>query len=496
MGKIVEIKITRFDGGISNDLRINSSNKFSITKHFDTFTYPKKLKPYYNTSSTIITEDKTLDITKFLYDVQRSSTTFYTYGLGKSGDKLRIYRNSGSGIWESSTNNTSGLDKSTIKENCFIYYKGYIYLFSGTTKLIRYDTSGVDAFNDNYKTLTAFTTVAQGVIHPSDDILYLFTDNKVHSLNDIAWTEDALTLPDKYKIVDVVPYGNYLAIGCTTKSASDTESIVFLWDRDSSLTTLSERVDFGDGSLLYLATLNNGLIGVVDYYVGSSTKEGRLLIKKLSGNTSVIVNEIVSDYTGAGAQQIERTKVISNNKLYFPYNVPLNGDYRRGIWVVESDGRATLDFIEEEVESATSKTYEGIFLKGTSWWIAHSDDGSINVLDVNSVYSADSYYESLIFNLDDSSITKKLIGVSVMHEPLTATGEVTLKYRKDENLDSSWTTIFTNSTDDSISQDAINISGATLPTFKEIQFQIISTGGAIITGLKLKIEIIDKQLYG
>jgi len=83
-----------------------------------------------------------------------------------------------------------------------------------------------------------------------------------------------------------------------------------------------------------------------------------------------------------------------------------------------------------------------------------------------------------------------------MTEALPTNGQIVLKYRKDKDLvDGAWTTIFTEATDDSIEFDAINISGATLPEYKEIQFRIESTGGAVITGLKWKAEIIDKQKY-
>ena len=84
-----------------------------------------------------------------------------------------------------------------------------------------------------------------------------------------------------------------------------------------------------------------------------------------------------------------------------------------------------------------------------------------------------------------------------MTEPLPTAGQVVIKYRKDEDLndDTTWTTIFTNTTDNSISHDAVNISGEVLTQYKEIQFRIESTGGAVITGLKYKYEFIDKQLY-
>ena len=81
-----------------------------------------------------------------------------------------------------------------------------------------------------------------------------------------------------------------------------------------------------------------------------------------------------------------------------------------------------------------------------------------------------------------------------MTAPMASGATLVLKYRKDE--ETSWTQIYSDGTDNSISHSAINIesSGDNLPEYKEIQFRIESTGGAEITGLKFKSEEIDKDL--
>lgn len=493
MGEIKQIKITNFNGSIATDKRVRSGSKFAITSHFDAFTYPKKLVPYVKTEA--IVDSNAFWITKFLYAAQRNSSTFYIYGFGTNTDnatgKIRVYRmSSGDTSWGNSNNNISGLDK---KEGMFFYYKGYIYMWGGTNKLIRYDTSGSDAFNDSYQTVTVFSTSAQAVLHPADDIVYMFTDNIVHTLNDTSWSEAALTLPDNLKIVDATPYGNYLAIACITKGSAEEKSVVYLWDRDSSLTTISDIIDFGSGKIKYIATLNNRLTAVMFYYLSSLLAQNRpkIIIKQASGSFGKTINEIEGDDEIA-TSIVTTTKFIEGDKLYFPVSIPLGNDTRNGIWVVNSDGRLTLDTVEELVASASIKRYDGIIKLGNQWTIAHSGDGSISRTDDGNAFSStlSSIYESLIFNGGDSDWQKKLIGITVMTEPLPAAGKIILKYRKDEDIDGgSWTTIFTEDTNDSISFDAINISGATLPEFKEIQFQINSTGGAVIIGFKFKYEI-------
>ena len=180
--------------------------------------------------------------------------------------------------------------------------------------------------------------------------------------------------------------------------------------------------------------------------------------------------------------------------LFRSLKATLNGDTRYGIWAFDSLGRLSLDFIEEEVGTGN---YVNIYATGNIWWIAHSNDGSVNRTNDQEIYTNTSIYESLILNGGNSRLTKKLIGVEVMFEPLPANGQVVLKYRKDADLDNAWATIYTYTTDDGISHGAINIEadGSSLPQYKEIQFRIESTGGAVITGLEIKEEVIDKQLF-
>ena len=102
---------------------------------------------------------------------------------------------------------------------------------------------------------------------------------------------------------------------------------------------------------------------------------------------------------------------------------------------------------------------------------------------------ADGYAFSLSFVVPS-------IGVTVTNVALPSGTTITCAYRKDE--ETSYTTIFTNTTANSISKSAINItsSGANLPEFKEIQFRVSVTGGnGEITGIKFKFEVIEKDLY-
>lgn len=492
MGKIYTEIINTFDQGISNDKRSNNTRKFAITKHLDAFTYPHKLVPYYKTEAV---EDKTYDIVKFAYVA--SNSRLYGFGIIPASATTRIYYLSGT-TWTAAT----GGDGSTNnrKEGVFIYYKDYLYMWREGT-IMRYGIL-TETFTDNWQGgLTTATNVATPVHHSADDKLYFFADNIVHSWDNSSFAT-ALTLPSNLKIVSACEYGNYLAIGCTDKSGFG-KSTVFLWDRDSSLSTISGKIDFGEGQLRHLANLNNKLIGVMAYNL-TELYPRKMLIKQANGDFGKTINEITLDANGyifgltTDDSAVACNSVVDNNKLYFTAHLPFEGDTRLGIWVVDEYGNASLDFIEEEATDTTGVVFQGIFRLGNTWWIAHSNDGSVNRTDDNASYSLTNpgIYETLIRNAGDSSLTKKLVSVTVMNEPLptSASAKLTLKYKKDE--ETSWTTIFENTLDNSISHTTINIesTGATLPQFKEIQFRLESLFGVVPTGLKYKAEIIDSDI--
>jgi len=496
MGRIYEQTIDRFDGGFSNDLRSKDFSKFATVKHFDAFSYAHKLVPGYKTEA-VTSENKALFITKFLYATNNygTDTGFRLYGLGvPSGDttngKIQIYQynidSDIDSVWATTTNgaSSSGARNTTV----FFYYKGYIYVWKAGTTLTRFDTDGGDVFNDSYQSIT-YTNLAQPVHHQADDIAYFFTDNKVHTLNNTTWASTVLTLPNNVKITSACEYGNFLAIGVTTLG-SRKHSTVYLWDRDSSLATITDKIDFGHGELLYLAVLNNRLIGVVNYYVDNLMGLGkkRFYIRQASGSSFVNMNFVDADT----AWVVEKTSFVEDNRLYFPLKAVYKGDTNYGIWAVDEYGKLAIEFIEEEATS-----YQGIFKIGQVWFTGHSGDGSVNRTDNNFAYSSTlaSVYETLKDPSYSRRKKKKLKGVTVTHEPLLDTGgQVVIKHRIDS--ETSWTTITTNTTDNSVETHAIKESDdSTFPDHHDMQIRVESTGGAVITGIDYWTEELDKQIY-
>lgn len=506
--------VRNFSGGLQEDRRVQNPSGFALTKHFDAFTYPMKLVPYAKTISSLGLSGgvvTTLKIVKFLY-CATSNGFFRMFGLGQDGSGVvQVYKfdidagTPNTSLWNIPANGNAGAALAG-DPNVFFYYKGFIFMYAAGTNVLKMDATEVAGFNNNYQTISYTNGGVQPVHHPSDDIAYFFDDHNVYSLNATVWST-VLTLPSDQFITCACAFGDYLAIGTTTSGTVDVHSYVYLWDRDSSLTTLTDRYDFGSGSLVHLASLDNRIIAVMNFYISNlySLSKPKVIIKTVNGQFGVPIGEIISDgFLGI----LPRGNVLKENKLYFLMSMPLYGDKRLGVWAVDSNGRFTLDTYEPLFINAI-----GLFPIANSWWLAEGSGGSYQVThsDQNGAYSSTnpSVWETLIFNtlrvtsrgtvIGNSMQTKKLIGASLSFEALTSGQSVTLKYRTDSNVNDAtkWVTIFTFNTVGQINHSAVNIesTGGPLGNYKEIQFRTESLGGAIVTGLQYGGEIIDDDKY-
>ena len=370
MGKILELKINDFSGGMSEDKRVQSANKYSLVKGFNSRAYPHKLIPQFDTTASV-GENKPAKIVKF-FDYVSSGNTFL-YGLGISS--ASSYGTDYAGVWRYNVTADTGWEATARAEasvytvhnkNVFFYYKDALYLFAASNSVSNCVMSrfvlSTDALTEDYQLngTTSFstytypfntTTFAQPVLHPSDDIAYFFSNYSVHSLNGTVWTANVLQLPTNFVITSACAHGNYLAIGGYETTSYLGKSIVYLWDRDSSLTTLTERIDFGTGFLRHLVSLDGVLTAVIEYDTGPSPyglhKRGRVFIKQPNGIFGEVANEITTDSTVSDTNLTVRG-FVQNNKFYFPMRMNLDGDARFGIWGVDAQGRLNIEAIEAE----------------------------------------------------------------------------------------------------------------------------------------------------
>ncbi len=508
MGKIYEQKITQFSGGIADDPREPRSNQAAIIKHFDIFSNPYKLTPYRSTEAD--TNDGSTSDGMKQYDVRnfKLGTDGKLWGLGKNASgypKIVNKADPTTGNW---TLPASAEGNAARIPGCFIEWASAFWFLQGTNQVAKFTLAGT--LTNSVSTVgTTITTTAQGLVF--GDNLFIPYNNKLIKISSGGAVTDDVTpaLPSDMRITSLAQWGNYIMIGMAYGTSATAipvgKSKMFQWD-GSSTTAFNDTIDMGEGALMCLGTVEGMVVGVSDKYLSSSLglTRGSMVIRGWRGGQPEVLKEVVANQTVTLGRFLNEV-VIKNNKMYWVASVPFNqsttteSTFHLGIWGfgrknVNSNYALTLEYVEEGIDTANFKIVS-FGNAGNYWFINHSADGSITKTDDAANYTFTSIYESQILDGDDVSVPKDLVGVTVFTAPLPTAGQVVLKYRKDE--ETTWTTIFTNTTDNSLSYSAVNIesSGAALPQFKEIQFRIESTEGAEITGFSYKAEEVGSRAY-
>lgn len=507
----IPFKVDRFDLGMTNNLR-GPFNMSPVIKNFDITQKRNALIPN-NSTITGDSDPATHKIAKMVpYEWNGSSVTPTIYGLGQTSDKVKIYRNEdfyvygGTGSWTALANGESGSGLRSTQ--LFFEYHGFIFGLRAGTSIWKCDILGGTAFTEADGSVT-YTHACQGIVHSRDDLAYIGTYNgadgtaKISSKNDTAaWTIAALTLPKYTKPVGLIEDGNYLGIGARPASGIG-KSTYFLWDRDSSITTMSDRIDFGYGMLYALGKIDDIVFGV-SVIGDTATQKRRILIRYWSGAGSEA--QVLAQFDCTGVPAIyDMIKV--DKKLLFGVRATINGTDCGGVWAIAKNKNGTFSvyidrLVDNDTALGTSTEIDGILQYGDIFLSALHTGSTYEITRTNDqlVYAATSSWESNVFTAstdkeDYTRYEKDLMGLTVTTEPLPAGASYTLKCRAD--ADPAWTTIFTETTEDSISHSAINIDANTpqLPKGKELRFRLESFGGAVITGLYGEVDVKETDLY-
>lgn len=491
----IPIKINNFFGGISDSPRKLSQSEFQISKHFDIHSDPSKLTPYRSFEADHETAISSTDLKQYqVRDFVYASASTKLYGLGQTGAGLtKILQKAvaESGLW---TTPATSEGNGAVKYGCLFEYKDYLWGFQGTTQIFRWGLlSGTPSITNSQGTVAStITSVANGVI-AADGNAYMAYNNVVVRISTTGTvTDSAKTVPTNYKITSLANYGSYLAIGCSPVDSFNGKSTVFIWNLSSDL--FAETVDWGEGDLRVLESVEGMLIGITDRYLNNATGAGKgsMIIQTYSGGAAQVLKEVFT--LALVGKTMPTSKTVRNNRLFFAAKIMTNTagtTYNEGIW---SFGRKnsnypwalTLDYIDENINTSG---IQGFGNAANYFFIAHSSDGSVDKTNDSSTFAFTSIYESQIFDGGDATITKQLSQFTLYTAPIPTSGSVTVKYKID--AETSFTTIGTLSTVGAISRDFLNIesTGADFPSFKEIQFRIESvTGGAEVTGFKFIVN--------
>lgn len=505
------ISINRFDNGMADSRFSQTVGQFSVSKHFDINAFPFRLLPY--RGMAVDTGATTNSIGNIIVG---SDGLFYGLGTDQTGNPTtpRVWKKADNATDYAKLANSSG--SSPVDYNLFVEYHDYFYYMGNSRYVGKFDRTGVVGANASFLDLTSYTNCAQGVFHPKDDILYIPYDNKIATVNGTTGTAVALTLPSYLTITSIAPWGNYLAIACaptgsltTSAAGGGFKSVVYLWDRDTSLTTVSESIDWGTGVLRVLNVLDGVLIGISDSGGSSANIQDRdsIVIKGYAGGTPFIIKEISTEKmttTFPDAVINPRVNFIYRNKLHFSVNIKggsTSPNYY-GVWTLGKSKISGQYAVNLERVATNDNSETGVIacaISGDYASMVHTAVGtltfSINTSAISAAFAATSIYESLVnpgMPAVDFNKRKKLNRFSVFTAPLTSSGQVVAKYRVDGG---SWTTVFTKTSTspdtDLVGYSQTGLGDTQFTDGRHYEFRLESTGGAEILGYEYEYDLID-----
>ncbi len=502
--------------GIVNDPRDPREGVSRMVAGFDILTNPYKATPHGDSedgdSSSSTSQKQNFVVAK------DNGGNYDLYALGVvsgTGRAEVLFKNISTGAsndlddatWGSTANNSSSTGSTEF--NVFVYYaqSGLVYGTRAGRYIWSYDPTG-GGWTDSARDLTSYTNTAQGLVHSKDDILYIPYDNKIASYDEATttWDNNAVGgtgLPSHLYITSICEYGNYLAIACAPLSGVG-QSVVYLWDRDASLTTLSESINWGDGKLMVLETVNGHLVGITQK-TGNQFIDDMIVFRRWNGGQPKKILELVDESSG----QLPLAKQIANNRLYFMLHITLNGTLRKGVWSIgqptpNSEFAVSLEYFPDNDTAIDngSLSLKNFFILGDYAFISHLDSGSAYALSKTKVSASAFVYSSTTaviettinskMKAEDKGKKKQLLGVRGLYELLTSGEQVVVDHKVDGGA---YSEIFTESTASVIATEGIkDSSGDSFATGYDYEFRIKSTGGAEITGLEYKYDIIETQI--
>lgn len=481
MAKLTTTRIERFDESMTDDLR--DGRGVQSLRHFDV--KRGSLTPYRSYQTTQIgggtlaqAEISTLELVNGT-----------VYGLGKNFANSalpEIYDMGQSGVnYQFTAHATFGATGAAA--SVLGAYKNNFYGLWKGTNVWRGELDGTPVPVD-YQSLTYTNASVRPVHHQGDDSLYFFTDNNISRLNDATWDGTVLTLP--FDIIAADEFDNFLAVA--SKDTNTGKNYVYFWDRDSSLVTVSAKIDLGRGTLCSLRNINGTLIAVKEEgNPGISLADDcpELVVYAVTPTGAVEMNRVSFPERTSGDKIVcGSAEYVNDNALYLSATLTDAGTNEMCILKVMSDGTV---FIDQRFSNVTVGSI-GSFVKfGNTYVVTDVTNNTVINTATTAIYNESSLYESRVFG--DAFTPLNFKGATVSFEKLPTAGIVTLKYKEPE--DTTWTTMGTQS-DDNAKRLIVTQNTAGLPyTMTEVQFRIESTGGAVLTAFEFVTEDSDDKPY-
>ncbi len=508
------ISFNKFDGGVVNDPRTPGEDICQTCTNFDAFTDSYRLTPYLDSVSGD-SSASTRQIQNFCvgYYTPDGSNSYSLFGLGvvSGTGQAEIWQKSisifNTANWGTMTNNQSASGATSFK--LFVYYKktGKVYGAKSGTTFWSFTPDGSTAFNDTEVSIS-YTNIAQGLVHSKDDILYVPYDNFIAANNNGSWNNTAITFPKNFYITSICEFGNYLAVMLAPLSGLE-NTRVYLWDRNATVVTLSEMIDWGEGVGAWIQQLDGVLIGAIVTPAFNSTIKQQIVFKYYN-NTSQAIPFMKLIAESLIVNPVGNLTQVLNDRIAFMMSIKHHGTLKQGVWSIgkNNEGRYAI-FFERSAnnDSALTSGLMNAFIHVDGLLFqSYTDNGSLAMSKTNdqSSFTATSIYETTINPMQPEryrmsagarSADKQLMAVAIGMQPLSAGQQVVLKYRADGV---GWTTIgtFTSAvaSDSVVAERTFDAAGNQFTTAREYEFRFESTGGAVITEFKYKYEDITTNV--
>jgi len=511
----MKIILNNFRNGIVNDSRDTSSGIAKILTNFDVNGFPNTLTPYRDSEDGNSNASNDRMQTWCIAKNTSSPTTandYSLFGLGRqtASDKVRIFKKNlttgasndlDDNSWTETSNNTASTN-TTVNYNLFVYYPklGMIFGAHANRYIYEYDPDGGTAFNETDADLTSFTTIAQGIVHSKDDILYVPYDNKIAKNDNGTWTTAALTLPSGYYITSICEFNDDIAIGMTPVSGSG-NSKVFIWDRSTTLATIKESIDWGYGMLNILEEIDGYLVGISLYGNNTIAHRNKIIFRYYTGAGAKSFKELYDTGTGTQTTRLPIAKQKIGGRLHFMASISFGGSRREGVWSFGRNENGVWTLIHErtpdndtQTENSGTGNLNGFFYVGDylfQSFINSSSAYEVSKTNDQASYTATSIFESTVnqgMKLEDRIKMKQLTSISIGYKTLSAvSGQVVVKYKVDGG---SFTTICTATTTGTNVLEFNNASGVPFTKGREYEFRLESTLGAEIINFEYDYDVI------
>jgi len=493
MAKVI---INRWDGGVSLSERPQTVNEQSSSQGFDIYRDSFKLTKIDNQTANETASGASVTSGECpVFDATKRASDGRIIGVGQTSGSgstaFRFYRKDGSitGTWQQ--NSAAGNNVTNYNAYAVLYKDvqyGY-YTQSSESRLYRYDSDSamtlIGTTADYHSSITP-----RPVVHSQDNILYMATNKTVSKFDGTTFTASAITLP--YYISSMCEYGTYLAIACQSPEGG----VVYLWGRDTSLTTLQDIIKVDNGKLQIIENLDGYLVAITETpydpnvsSIGIASSFKTITARMYIGGS---MKKIQSTYLGLnenGANQLlSHKKAIRDGTLLFSTRsnyLMRFGLNQSGQYVMSRDAQVTAsgktlveqysffvlgDYLFSAVRALTGSPTEGLLYRNDS----PIDNGSYEFIDT-------AYYVTTInpsMPLSDRMKDKILTKVALKFYSLsTSDGTVTVKVSTDNGTN--YTTLISR-----------NAATTAFPTkYYRIEADQDTTGASLPTGIEFLFKI-------